>query len=160
MVLKAAAGGGGKGMRVVRELDGLSDEIESAMRESKSAFGDPALIVEAFVDRGRHLEVQIAGDGRGELVHLFERECTLQRRHQKVIEEAPAANLAAALRQAMLNDAVRLGQRLCACAATRSRRGCAPRMQRTISCRPPANWSRCVSLPPAYGSNRVCARAW
>ncbi len=112
VVLKAAVGGGGKGMRVVRQLDGLSDEIESAMREAKSAFGDSALIVEPFVDRGRHIEVQIAGDGRGELVHLFERECTLQRRHQKVIEEAPAANLAAALRQAMLDDAVRLGQRL------------------------------------------------
>ncbi|TAK71371.1 MAG: ATP-grasp domain-containing protein [Betaproteobacteria bacterium] len=112
VMLKAAAGGGGKGMRVVQQLDGLSEEIESAMREAKSAFGDPALIVEAFVDRGRHIEVQIAGDGRGELVHLFERECTLQRRHQKVIEEAPAANLSAALRQGMLNDAVRLGQRL------------------------------------------------
>ena len=112
VILKAAAGGGGKGMRVVQQLEGLEDAIESAMREAKSAFGDPALIVESFVARGRHIEVQIVGDGSGEVIHLFERECTLQRRHQKVIEEAPAANLAPALREAMLNDAVRLGQRL------------------------------------------------
>jgi len=113
VMLKAAAGGGGKGMRVVRQLEGLMEAIESAMREARSAFGDAALIVESFVERGRHIEVQIVGDGRGEVIHLFERECTLQRRHQKVIEEAPAANLAPALREAMLSDAVRLGKRLC-----------------------------------------------
>ncbi|MBI2768163.1 MAG: ATP-grasp domain-containing protein [Burkholderiales bacterium] len=112
VILKAAAGGGGKGMRVVQQLDGLMEAIESAMREAKSSFGDAALIVEAFVERGRHIEVQIVGDGCGEVIHLFERECTLQRRHQKVIEEAPAVNLAPALRAAMLGDAVRLGQRL------------------------------------------------
>jgi len=112
VILKAAAGGGGKGMRVVQQLDGLMEAIESAMREAKSSFGDAALIVEAFVERGRHIEVQIVGDGHGEVIHLFERECTLQRRHQKVIEEAPAVNLAPALRGAMLGDAVRLGQRL------------------------------------------------
>ena len=99
-------------MRVVQQLDGLMEAIESAMREAKSSFGDAALIVEAFVERGRHIEVQIVGDGHGEVIHLFERECTLQRRHQKVIEEAPAVNLAPALREAMLGDAVRLGQRL------------------------------------------------
>ena len=112
VVLKAAAGGGGKGMRVVRTLETLEADIASAMREGASAFGDPALIVEPFIEHGRHIEVQIAGDGKGQVIHLFERECTLQRRYQKLIEEAPASNLDAALRAAMLSDAVRLGERL------------------------------------------------
>ena len=112
VMLKAAAGGGGKGMRVVTSLDGLADEIESAMREAKNAFGSAGLIVEKLIARGRHIEIQIAGDGKGNVVHLFERECTLQRRHQKVIEEAPAANLPPALRDRMAADAVRLGKRL------------------------------------------------
>jgi 3-methylcrotonyl-CoA carboxylase alpha subunit len=112
VMLKAAAGGGGKGMRAIAHLDGLAGEIESAMREAKNAFGYPGLIVEKLIERGRHIEVQIAGDGRGNVVHLFERECSLQRRHQKLIEEAPAANLSATLRDKMLADAVRLGQRL------------------------------------------------
>jgi len=112
VMLKAAAGGGGKGMRAITHLDGLAGEIESAMREAKNSFGYPGLIVEKLIERGRHIEVQIAGDGKGNVVHLFERECSLQRRHQKLIEEAPAANLAAPLREAMLADAVRLGQRL------------------------------------------------
>ena len=98
VMLKAAAGGGGKGMRAVSHLDGLAGEIESAMREAKNSFGYPGLIVEKLVERGRHIEVQIAGDGKGNVVHLFERECSLQRRHQKLIEEAPAANLSATLR--------------------------------------------------------------
>jgi len=112
VMLKAAAGGGGKGMRAVTRLDGLAGEIESAMREAKSAFGHPGLIVEKLIERGRHIEVQIAGDGKGHVIHLFERECSLQRRHQKLIEEAPAANLAAGLRDRMVADAVRLGERL------------------------------------------------
>ena len=112
VMLKAAAGGGGKGMRAVARLDGLAGEIESAMREAKSAFGYPGLIVEKLIERGRHIEVQIAGDGNGHVIHLFERECSLQRRHQKLIEEAPAANLPAALRDQMIADAVRLGERL------------------------------------------------
>ena len=95
VMLKAAAGGGGKGMRAVSDLDGLAGEIESAMREAKNSFGYAGLIVEKLVERGRHIEVQIAGDGKGNVIHLFERECSLQRRHQKVIEEAPAANLSA-----------------------------------------------------------------
>ena len=111
-MLKAAAGGGGKGMRAVARLDGLAGEIESAMREAKSAFGYPGLIVEKLIERGRHIEVQIAGDGNGHVIHLFERECSLQRRHQKLIEEAPAANLPAGLRDRMVADAVRLGERL------------------------------------------------
>jgi len=112
VMLKAAAGGGGKGMRGIESLDGLEQEIESAMREAKNAFGDAGLIVEKLIRHGRHIEIQIAGDGRGKVIHLYERECTLQRRHQKVIEEAPAANLSAAMRDRMAADAVRLGERL------------------------------------------------
>jgi 3-methylcrotonyl-CoA carboxylase alpha subunit len=112
VLLKPAAGGGGKGMHVVRHLDALADAIGTAMREARSAFGDPALIVEPYVERGRHVEVQIAGDGCGGVIHLFERECTLQRRHQKLIEEAPAAPLPAGLRDRMLADALRVVERL------------------------------------------------
>ncbi len=112
VMLKAAAGGGGKGMRAVTNFDGLAGEIESAMREAKNSFGYAGLIVEKLVERGRHIEVQIAGDGKGNVIHLFERECSLQRRHQKVIEEAPAANLSATLREKIAADAVRLGKRL------------------------------------------------
>lgn len=112
VMLKAAAGGGGKGMRAVATFDGLAGEIESAMREAKNSFGYAGLIVEKLIERGRHIEVQIAGDGHGNVIHLFERECSLQRRHQKLIEEAPAANLPASLRDRMAADAVRLGKRL------------------------------------------------
>jgi 3-methylcrotonyl-CoA carboxylase alpha subunit len=112
VMLKAAAGGGGKGMRAVTDFNGLAGEIESAMREAKNSFGYAGLIVEKLVERGRHIEVQIAGDGKGNVIHLFERECSLQRRHQKVIEEAPAANLSATLRERIAADAVRLGKRL------------------------------------------------
>lgn len=112
VILKAAAGGGGKGMRSILKLDGLEGEIESAMREAKNSFEHPGLIVERFVERGRHIEVQIAGDGAGNVIHLFERECTLQRRYQKVIEEAPAENLNPEIRDRMLADAVRLARRL------------------------------------------------
>ena len=112
VLLKPAAGGGGKGMHVVRQTAALADSIATAMREARSAFGAPSLIVEPYVERGRHVEVQIAGDGQGSVIHLFERECTLQRRHQKLIEEAPAAPLPAGLREKMLADAVRLAQRL------------------------------------------------
>jgi 3-methylcrotonyl-CoA carboxylase alpha subunit len=112
VMLKAAAGGGGKGMRAVTDLNGLAGEIESAMREAKNSFGYAGLIVEKLVERGRHIEVQIAGDGNGNVIHLFERECSLQRRHQKVIEEAPAANLSPTLREKIAADAVRLGKRL------------------------------------------------
>ncbi|MCZ2439159.1 MAG: ATP-grasp domain-containing protein [Burkholderiales bacterium] len=112
VMLKAAAGGGGKGMRGITRFEGLELEIESAMREAKNSFGDAGLIVEKLIERGRHIEIQIAGDGQGRVIHLFERECTLQRRHQKVIEEAPAANLSARMRDSMAADAVRLGERL------------------------------------------------
>ena len=111
-LLKAAAGGGGRGARVVRNLDGVGAVIASAMREAEASFGNPHLIVETFLDLARHIEVQVAGDGSGEVVHLFERECSLQRRFQKIVEEAPADRLPLELREQLRNDAVRLAARL------------------------------------------------
>jgi len=108
VLLKAVAGGGGRGMAVVETLDGLDARVESAMREAEKAFGNGELIVERYLPRVRHIEVQVAGDGQGHAIHLFERECTLQRRHQKVIEEAPSAGLPPALRERLLADAVKL----------------------------------------------------
>jgi 3-methylcrotonyl-CoA carboxylase alpha subunit len=93
VLLKAVAGGGGKGMRVVRSAAELEAAISGAKREAASAFGDDSLLMEKFVERPRHIEVQVFGDTYGNIVSLFERECTLQRRHQKVIEEAPSAAL-------------------------------------------------------------------
>ena len=112
VLLKAVAGGGGRGVRVVQTLDRLDETIESAMREGQASFGSPDLLVEQFIDKPRHIEVQVAGDGLGGVIHLFERECTLQRRFQKVIEEAPAVSLSPALRAAILDAAVRLAQRV------------------------------------------------
>lgn len=108
VLLKAVAGGGGRGMAVIATTDGVEARIESAMREAEQAFGSGELIVERYLPRVRHIEVQIAGDGQGAAIHLYERECTLQRRHQKLIEEAPAAGLPAALLDAMRADACRL----------------------------------------------------
>ena len=93
VLLKAVAGGGGKGMRVVRSLEELEAAVAGAQREAASAFGDARLLIEKFIERPRHIEVQIFGDTHGGMVSLFERECTLQRRHQKVIEEAPSTAL-------------------------------------------------------------------
>lgn len=112
VLLKAAAGGGGKGMRVVANAATARADIQAAMREGKSSFGDPSLIVEQFLPHARHIEVQILGDGKGNVVHLFDRECSLQRRHQKVIEEAPVLSLDPALREGILAHAVRLGERV------------------------------------------------
>jgi 3-methylcrotonyl-CoA carboxylase alpha subunit len=110
VVLKAAAGGGGRGVRIVRELDGLAENIQSAMREARTSFGRADLIVEEFIASARHIEVQIAGDGHGKAIHLFERECSLQRRFQKVVEEAPAVGIDEMLRQRIIRDAVRLAE--------------------------------------------------
>ena len=93
VLVKASAGGGGRGMRVVRSADELAPAIVSAKREAKAAFGDDRMLIEKYVDNPRHIEVQIIGDSHGNLLSLFERECTLQRRHQKVIEEAPSPTL-------------------------------------------------------------------
>jgi acetyl-CoA carboxylase biotin carboxylase subunit len=110
LLLKASAGGGGKGMRVVRDPAALEDAIESAKREAKGAFGDDTMLIERYIDRPRHVEIQILGDEHGSLVHLFERECSIQRRHQKIIEEAPSPALTAELRERMGQAAVRVGQ--------------------------------------------------
>jgi len=99
ILVKASAGGGGRGMRIVRSTDELAPAIVSAKREAKAAFGDDRMLIEKYVDNPRHIEVQIIGDSHGNLVSLFERECTLQRRHQKVIEEAPSPTLNAAQRE-------------------------------------------------------------
>ncbi|WP_398471911.1 acetyl/propionyl/methylcrotonyl-CoA carboxylase subunit alpha [Tardiphaga sp.] len=99
VLVKASAGGGGRGMRVVRSADELAPAIVSAKREAKAAFGDDRMLIEKYVDNPRHIEVQVIGDSHGNLLSLFERECTLQRRHQKVIEEAPSPTLDDAQRE-------------------------------------------------------------
>jgi 3-methylcrotonyl-CoA carboxylase alpha subunit len=101
VLVKASAGGGGRGMRVVRSAGELAAAIVSAKREAKAAFGDDRMLIEKYVDNPRHIEVQIVGDSHGNLVSLFERECTLQRRHQKVVEEAPSPTLDAIKREAV-----------------------------------------------------------
>ncbi len=109
VLLKASAGGGGKGMKLVREESGLPDAIASAAREGESSFGDGTLLVEKYIDDPRHVEIQILGDSHGHLIHLNERECSIQRRHQKIIEEAPSPALDAKLRKEMGEAAVRCG---------------------------------------------------
>ncbi|MEU6326678.1 acetyl-CoA carboxylase biotin carboxylase subunit [Streptomyces sp. NPDC047049] len=106
VLLKPSAGGGGKGMRLVREEALLADEIAAARREARSSFGDDTLLVERWIDRPRHIEIQVLADGHGNVIHLGERECSLQRRHQKVIEEAPSVLLDEATRAAMGEAAV------------------------------------------------------
>jgi 3-methylcrotonyl-CoA carboxylase alpha subunit len=101
VLVKASAGGGGRGMRIVRSAGELAAAITSAKREAKAAFGDDRMLVEKFVENPRHIEVQVIGDSHGNLLSLFERECTLQRRHQKVIEEAPSPTLDAVQREAV-----------------------------------------------------------
>ena len=101
ILVKASAGGGGRGMRIVRSASELAPAIVSAKREAKAAFGDDRVLIEKFVENPRHIEVQIIGDSHGNLLSLFERECTLQRRHQKVIEEAPSPTLDAVQREAV-----------------------------------------------------------
>jgi 3-methylcrotonyl-CoA carboxylase alpha subunit len=101
VLVKASAGGGGRGMRIVRSAGELTASVQSAKREAKAAFGDDRVLIEKFVENPRHIEVQIIGDSHGNLLSLFERECTLQRRHQKVIEEAPSPTLNPAQREAV-----------------------------------------------------------
>eukprot|EP01137_Pigoraptor_chileana_P007448 Opistho-2@53073 len=110
VILKAAFGGGGRGMRVVREMKELEENFERATSEAKAAFGNGAMFIEKFVDRPRHIEVQILGDTTGDVVHLFERDCSVQRRHQKVVEIAPAPFFDAGLRDRLTADAVKLAR--------------------------------------------------
>jgi acetyl-CoA carboxylase, biotin carboxylase subunit len=107
VLLKAAAGGGGKGMRVVREEGELARSFEAARREALAAFGDGSVYLERFLDRPRHVEIQVMGDRHGRVLHLGERECSIQRRHQKLVEEAPSPILTPAQREQMGTAAVR-----------------------------------------------------
>ena len=107
VLIKARAGGGGKGMRRVDHPDDFSEALSGARREAKAAFGDDRVLVEKYVDKPRHIEVQVFGDNFGNAVHLFERDCSAQRRHQKVIEEAPAPGMTPPLRKAMTEAAVK-----------------------------------------------------
>lgn len=110
LLVKAAAGGGGKGMRRVDDARGLHEAIAAAQREAQSAFGDDRIFLEKYLSRPRHIEFQIAADRQGNIVHLFERECSLQRRHQKIIEEAPSSMMTPALRAEMGEAAVRFAK--------------------------------------------------
>ena len=110
ILLKAAAGGGGKGMRIVESAKDLQEAIGSARREAQNAFSDARLIVEKYVSNARHIEIQILADSHGNTLHLFERECSIQRRHQKIIEETPSPLLDDELREAMGNAAVAAAQ--------------------------------------------------
>lgn len=106
VLLKPSAGGGGKGMRLVRDAEVLAEEIAAARREARSSFGDDTLLVERWIDRPRHIEIQVLADAHGNVIHLGERECSLQRRHQKIIEEAPSVLLTPETRAAMGEAAV------------------------------------------------------
>ncbi|KAF2185003.1 pyruvate carboxylase [Zopfia rhizophila CBS 207.26] len=110
IIIKAAFGGGGRGMRVVREQATLKDSFQRATSEAKSAFGNGTVFVERFLDKPKHIEVQLLGDNLGNVVHLYERDCSVQRRHQKVVELAPAKDLPQETREAILNDAVKLAK--------------------------------------------------
>ncbi|XP_074932725.1 pyruvate carboxylase, mitochondrial-like [Phalacrocorax aristotelis] len=112
IIFKAAYGGGGRGMRVVRSPQELEESFSRASSEALAAFGNGALFVEKFIERPRHIEVQILGDQHGNVVHLYERDCSIQRRHQKVVEIAPAARLHPDLRARLASDAVRLAQQV------------------------------------------------
>lgn len=110
VIIKAAFGGGGRGMRVVREGEDIKDAFNRATSEAAAAFGNGTVFIERFLDRPKHIEVQILADNEGNVVHLFERDCSVQRRHQKVVEVAPALDLPVEVRDAILSDAVKLAQ--------------------------------------------------
>lgn len=103
-------GGGGRGMRVVREQSDFQSSFERAVSEAKSAFGDGTVFIERFLERPRHIEVQLLADDQGNTIHLFERDCSVQRRHQKVVEVAPATHLPEEVRKAILSDAIKLAK--------------------------------------------------
>src|SRR5687767_6821131 len=111
VMVKASAGGGGIGMRVVRKASEMEESFRSATAQAQSAFGNPALFLERFIERPRHIEVQVLGDGHGHVIHLGERECSIQRRHQKLVEECPSPFVDAPLRE-------RLGRAACRIART------------------------------------------
>src|ERR1700726_5157589 len=110
VIVKAAMGGGGRGMRVVHDAAELDSRLEEAQGEARSAFGDGSVFLEKYLARARHLEVQILGDEHGDLLHLYERDCSVQRRHQKVVEVAPAANLPQRVREELCAAAVQIAR--------------------------------------------------
>jgi len=110
VMIKASAGGGGKGMRIVHDLESFTGEMKRAMSEAQSAFGDGSVFIEKFITSPKHIEIQVLGDQHGNILHLFERECSVQRRHQKVVEEAPSPVVDAALREEMGNTAVQVAK--------------------------------------------------
>ena len=110
VLIKASAGGGGRGMRAVHKAEDFASALSAAQAEATSAFGDGSVLLERFIGRPRHLEVQVVGDAHGNIVHLFERDCSVQRNNQKVIEEAPAPNLTPAAREALQDAALRLAR--------------------------------------------------
>ncbi|WP_296762526.1 biotin carboxylase N-terminal domain-containing protein [Sediminimonas sp.] len=110
LLVKASAGGGGRGMRVVNDPGDVRAALAAARSEAQAGFGDSTLLLERYVEKARHIEVQVLGDAHGNIVHVFERDCSLQRNHQKVIEEAPAPGLSDELRQAILTSAVQLAR--------------------------------------------------
>jgi acetyl/propionyl-CoA carboxylase alpha subunit len=112
LIVKASAGGGGKGMRIVHDADGVGEAIRTARSEARAAFGDDAVFIERYVEGARHVEVQIIGDRHGEVSHLFERDCSIQRRHQKIIEEAPAPGLSPETRARFTDIAITAGRKL------------------------------------------------
>ncbi|WP_346239182.1 acetyl/propionyl/methylcrotonyl-CoA carboxylase subunit alpha [Niabella insulamsoli] len=112
VLIKAAAGGGGKGMRIVNQASELKAALEATTREAKNYFGDGTVYIEKYIANPRHIEVQILGDQQGHIIHLFDRECSLQRRHQKIVEEAPSATLTDAVRQKICSAALQLAERI------------------------------------------------
>jgi pyruvate carboxylase len=110
VIIKAAFGGGGRGMRIVRDLESFPQLYERARSEALSAFGNGTCFIERFIERPRHIEVQLMADGEGNVVHLYDRDCSVQRRHQKVVEMAPALNLPVDVRAKILSDAVLLAK--------------------------------------------------
>ena len=112
ILLKAAAGGGGKGMRVVHNDSGLAEGLERAKSEALSAFGDDRVFIEKYIETPRHIEIQILADNYGNVIHLGERDCSLQRRHQKVVEETPSPFISDEIRQKMANQAVALAKQV------------------------------------------------
>ncbi|XOV86492.1 MAG: acetyl/propionyl/methylcrotonyl-CoA carboxylase subunit alpha [Pseudomonadota bacterium] len=117
VLVKASAGGGGRGMRIVQDEAALRDAIDGAKREAAGAFGDDTVFLEKWLDSSRHIEIQILGDTRGNIVHCFERECSIQRRHQKIIEEAPSSAVTPAIRERMGDAAIKAARQLSYCSA-------------------------------------------
>ena len=110
ILIKASAGGGGKGMRIVQNVEELPEQMARAISEAKSAFGDGSVFIEKYITSPRHIEIQVLADRQGNVIHLFERECSIQRRHQKVVEEAPSSVLSPELREAMGNAAIKVAK--------------------------------------------------